>query len=199
MLKVTDQKDSFTEEEYLKIELVSEVKHEYVDSRIFAMAGASQNHGRISGNIYRKFGNHLENTPCEPFISDMKLKTSTGQYRYPDVLVVCDNKFINNGHVTQTPIIIVEVLSHSTRKTDEKDKFLEYINIPTLKEYVLIEQDYVDITVYRKSDDWRTTHYFLDENVYFESIELTLSVEEIYHRVENDDMVEFSKESKNNL
>lgn len=199
MLKVTEQKDSFTEEEYLKIELVSEVKHEYVDSRIFALAGASQNHGRISGNIYRKFGNHLENTPCEPFISDMKLKTSTGQYRYPDVLVVCDNKFINNGHVTQTPIIIVEVLSHSTRKTDEKDKFLEYINIPTLKEYVLIEQDYVDITVYRKSDDWRTTHYFLDENVYFESIELTLSVEEIYHRVENDDMVEFSKESKNNL
>ena len=121
----------------------------------------------------------------------MKVKTSSEQFRYPDVLVVCDKGFINNGYVTQSPIIIVEVLSRSTRKIDEKDKLIEYINIPTLKEYVLIEQDYADITVYRESDDWRTTHYFLGENIYFESIEFTLSVEEIYHRVENEDVVKF--------
>ncbi|NOQ15400.1 MAG: Uma2 family endonuclease [Methyloprofundus sp.] len=185
-----------SEEEYLKGELTREVRHEYVDGQIFAMAGVSPDHGRISGNIYRKFANHLENTACEPFISDMKVKTSTGHYRYPDVLVVCDKNFINNGYVTQTPTIIVEVLSRSTRKIDEKDKLLEYINIPTLKEYVLIEQDYADITVYRKSDDWRTTHYFLGEDIHFESIQVSLSVEEIYYRVENEDMLEFLESKK---
>jgi Uma2 family endonuclease len=178
------------EEDYLKNELNSEVKHELVDGHVYAMAGASENHDRISGNIYRKFGNHLEKSPCEPFTSDMKLKTSTGNFRYPDCMVVCDKDDENQFYKTK-PVILVEVLSRSTRKADEKDKLIEYINIPTLQEYVLIEQDYVDITVYRKSDNWHSVHYFLGETLYFESIDLTLSVEEIYHRVQNDDMAEF--------
>ncbi|MBT9098654.1 Uma2 family endonuclease [Methylovulum psychrotolerans] len=177
-------------EDYLKWELTSEVKHELVGGHVYAMAGASENHDRISGNIYRKFGNHLEKSPCEPFTSDMKLKTSTGNFRYPDCMVICDKDDENQYYKTK-PIILVEVLSRSTRKTDEKDKLIEYINIPTLQEYVLIEQDYVDITVYRKSDNWHSVHYFLGETLYFESIDLTLSVEEIYHRVQNDDMAEF--------
>ena len=127
--------------------------HEYVDGFIHAMTDASPNHGRIASNISRKFGNHLANSSCEVFSADMKVKTPSGQYRYPDVMVLCDNQFIDNDYVTQTPTIIVEVISRSTRKIDEKTKLLEYINIPTLKEYVVIEQDVVDITVYRKSDD----------------------------------------------
>lgn len=185
------QKQLLSEAEYLVAEVHSNLKHEFIDGEMFAMAGASANHGRISGNIFRKVGNHLENTSCEPFMSDMKVKTSTGRYRYPDVLVVCDNDFIDNDFVTKTPVILVEVLSRTTRKIDEKDKLLEYINIPTLKEYVIIEQDVVDVTVYRKSDDWRSTHYFLDEAIYFESIDITLSVEDIYHRVKNEDMSDF--------
>lgn len=182
--------DLMSVEDYLKFELTSEVKHELVEGYVYAMAGASENHDRISVNVLRKFGNHLENSPCEPFTSDMKLKTSTGNFRYPDCMVICDKDNESQYYKTK-PIILVEVLSRSTRKTDEKDKLMEYINIPTLQEYVLIEQDYVDITVYRKSDNWRSVHYFLGETLYFESIDLTLSVEEIYHRVQNDDMVEF--------
>lgn len=68
---------------------------------------------------------------------------------------------------------------------------LENINNPTLEEYVIIEQDFVDITVYQKRDDWRSTHYFLEETIHFKSIDLALSVEEIYHRVNNEDMIEF--------
>lgn len=175
-------------EDYLAAELAREIKHEYVNGEVFAMAGASPNHGRIAGNIYRKLASHLDNSACEAFISDMKIKTASGSYRYPDVLVISDNDFIDNGYVTQTPTILVEVLSHSTRKIDEKDKLLEYINIPTLLEYVIVEQDFVDITVYRKSDEWRSTHYFLGESLFLESIDLTLTVEDIYHRVANEDM-----------
>lgn len=180
-----------TPEQYLENELTSEVRHEYVNGYVYAMSGASPNHGRISANINRRFGNHLDNTPCEPFSSDMRLKTPTGQYRYPDVLVTCDNDFIDNGYVTQTPTIIIEILSRTTRKTDERAKQLEYINIPTLKEYVMIEQDFIDIRVLRKRDDWRTSHYYITEDIHFESIDLTLTVADIYYRVKNQDMAEF--------
>ncbi len=183
--------DLITPAQYLENERTSEMKHEYVDGQTYAMAGASPNHGRISANLIRRLGNQLDNSPCEPFSSDLMLKTPTGQYRYPDVMVVCDDEFIDNGYVTQTPVIIIEILSRSTRKIDERTKQLEYINIPTLKEYVLIEQDIVDIRVLRKSDDWRTSHYYLGESVYFESLDVTLSVEEIYNRVQNQDMTDF--------
>ena len=176
-------------EEYLKWELSSQIKHELIDGQVYAMAGASANHERISGNLYRKLGNHLENSPCEPFGSDMKLRINANFF-YPDVMVDChfDN---SEPYFTKTPIIIVEVLSKSTRKTDETIKLLSYINIPSLKEYVLIQQDFVDIQVIRRSEGWIPKHYFLGDDITFESIDLTLSVDEIYHRVQNEDMLEF--------
>ncbi|MFT4926584.1 MAG: Uma2 family endonuclease, partial [Phenylobacterium sp.] len=85
----------------------------------------------------------------------------------------------------------VEVLSKTTHQTDRTIKRLSYINLPSLLEYVLIEQDFVDIEVMKKSDGWKSSHYFLGDKVYFESIDLTLSVEEIYHRVHNDNMQAF--------
>jgi len=186
----TKSNDLISVEDYLKFELVSEIKHEFIDGQVYAMAGASANHDRISGTIYRKFGNHLENSACEPFTSDMKLKTSTVNFRYPDCMVICDKDDENKFYKTK-PVILVEVISRSTRKIDKKDKLLEYINISSLQEYVIIEQDVVDIEVFRRSNHWRNNHYFLGDEIVFESIDLTLSVEEIYHRVQNEDMTEF--------
>lgn len=181
--------DLISVEDYLTGELNSDIKHELIDGYVYAMAGASANHERISGNISRKFGNHLENQPCEPFGSDMKLRINSNFF-YPDVMVDChfDN---SEPYFTQTPIIIVEVLSKSTRKKDTTLKFMSYLNIPSLKEYVLIEQDFVDVQVFRRSEGWLARHYFLGDEITFESIGLTLPVEDIYHRVQNDDMVEF--------
>ena len=190
--------DFITSEQYLVDEKTRLVKHEFVDGQIFAMGGASNNHGRITGNVSGEFRTHLKGKSCEPFASDMKVKTSTGSFRYPDVVVVCDNDFIENGYATQNPVIIVEVLSRSTRKIDERDKLIEYINIPSLVEYVIIEQDIVDVTVYRKSDDFRSTHYFLGDDIHFESIDCTLSVEEIYSRVDNQDVNEFLEQAGRN-
>ncbi|BCG64383.1 MAG: hypothetical protein methR_P2156 [Methyloprofundus sp.] len=177
-------------EEYLERELKAELKHEYVNGDIYAMAGASENHDYISGNIFAEFHAHLKNSSCRPFTSDIKVKTANGKFRYPDCMVVCEEDNENAYYKTK-PVILVEVLSRSTRKVDEKYKLLEYINIPTLKEYVLIEQDFVDIEVFRKQDNWFPQHYFLGDEVIFESIGLTLTVEEIYHRVNNEDMLEF--------
>lgn len=177
------------EEDYLQGELISDIKHELIDGCVYAMAGASANHERIAGNIYRKFGNHLDGSPCEPFGSDMKVKVGSNFF-YPDVIVDCHFDE-SQPYFTESPVIIVEVLSKATRKIDETVKLLSYINIPTLQEYVLIEQDYVDIQVIRRSEPWLPRHYFLGDEITFESIGLTLPVEEIYSRVQNEDMVEF--------
>jgi len=68
-----------------------------------------------------------------------------------------------------------------------------------LQEYVLIEQDFVDVEVVRRSEGWQSKHYYLGDEVTFGSIELTLSVEEIYHRVQNEDMLEFLADKSNEL
>lgn len=181
--------EAISEEEYLQGELVSEVKHELIDGCVYAMAGASANHERIAGNVYAEFRNHLKGSPCEPFGSDMKVKAGFNFY-YPDVSVACHFDE-TKPYFTESPVIIVEVLSKATRKMDVSLKLLAYVNLPSLQEYVLIEQDFVDIQVIRRSESWLPRHYFLGDDITFEAIGLTLPVEEIYARVHNEDMVEF--------
>ncbi len=180
------------EEEYLEGEKIAELKHEYVDGHIYAMAGAHSNHNVLSGNVHGEFRNHLKGKPCRAYMSDMKVRIANGsKYYYPDVLVNCPPV---NGYFTETPTIIVEVLSSSTRRTDETEKRLAYMQIETLEEYVLIAQDFVQIEVIRKNEGWKSAKYFLGDEVIFTSIGLTLSVEEIYDGVDNADMMEWLKQ-----
>lgn len=183
-------KASFISEvEYLAGEKIADIKHEYIDGEVFAMAGASASHNRISLNVARKFGNHLENKPCQPYISDMKVKVGS-KYFYPDVLVDCSG-LADDSHVTETPTLIIEVLSKSTRRMDETTKRIAYTQINSLLEYVLIEQDFVDIEVIRRRNGWQSEHFYLGDSVTFEAIGLTLMVEEIYDRVNNPELVEW--------
>jgi Uma2 family endonuclease len=179
-----------SEQDYLEAEKVSDVKHEYFDGEIFAMSGAKANHQRVTMNVGGEFRNHLKGTPCEAFSSDMKVRADKGnKYFYPDVVVSCNQD--GESDFTESPRLIVEVLSNSTRKFDKDLKRKIYQTIPTLEEYVLIEQDHVDIEISRKSADWHSSYYFLGDDVTFESIGLTLPVLEIYSRVENKELQEF--------
>ncbi len=157
------------------------------------MAGASANHERIAGNVYAEFRNHLKGSPCEPFGSDMKVKAGANFF-YPDVIVACHFDE-SKPYFTDSPLIIVEVLSKATRKMDESVKLLAYINLSSLQEYVLIEQDFVDIQVIRRRESWLPRRYFLGDDITFEEIGLTLPVEDIYARVHNEDMMEFLSHS----
>ncbi|MBS3951991.1 MAG: Uma2 family endonuclease [Methylomicrobium sp.] len=181
-----------SEQDYLEGEKLSEIKHEYIDGDVYAMAGASKNHERITMNLTREFGNHLKNKPCEPFASDVKIKAGS-RFFYPDVMVVCDDA-TPNEYYTESPVIIVEVVSKSTRRIDETIKRTTYPTIPSLKEFVLIEQDFVDVEVCRKSQGWISNHFFMGDEVPFESLGLTLAVEEIYARVDNEDVRTFLEE-----
>lgn len=179
-------------EDYLAAELLSDTKHEYDDGEVVAMSGVSKNHDRIKMNLSRIFGNHLQDKPCEPFSSDVKVKI--GQYLfYPDAMVVCEDTSTHE-YYAESPVLVVEVLSKSTRRRDETLKRRLYQTIPTLQEYVLIEQDIVDVEVCRRSEGWVSNHYFLGDDVPFESIGLNLGVFEIYARVDNEDMRTFIAE-----
>lgn len=181
--------DRITEQEYLEGELISDIKHELIDGYAYAMAGASKNHERVTGNLFARLYAHLENTPCEPFASDIKIKVEE-DFFYPDVMVVCNDK-TNNEYYTDSPLIIIEVLSKSTRRKDQALKRRAYQTLPSVQEYVLIEQDFVEVEVCRKSQHWQSEHYFLGDEVHFESIDLSVPVETIYSRVVNEEMTEF--------
>jgi len=182
-----------SEEEYLRTEVERDIKHEYIDGYLYAMAGVKKNHQRITVNLLSAFRIFLNGKRFEPFASDVKLKVGS-RFFYPDVMVVCeDNK---QDYYTESPVIIVEVLSKSTRRMDETVKKWAYQNIPTLQEYVLIEQDFVDVEVCRRSQGWVSNHYFLGDSVYFEAISSEMSVADIYERVDNEDMQTFSAQAE---
>ena len=178
-----------SEQEYLDAEPYAEVKREYIDGYVYAMAGAKASHNRIVGNVHGELRNHLKNQPCQPYMSDMKVKVGKN-YFYPDVLVDCTN-LSDDSVFTETPRLIVEVLSKSTRRMDETTKRMAYIQLETLLEYVLIEQDFVKVEVIRRSSGWLPAHYYLGDEVVFESIGLTLAVEDIYDRVQNEDVTDW--------
>ena len=183
-LKYKEQ--SISEQEYLQSELLSPVKREFIHGDVYAMAGASTNHNRIVTNMVSEFRFGLKNTSYEPFASDMKVQIENNFF-YPDVLVVCDHKANDQG-VIDAPIILVEVLSKSTRQIDHTLKRTAYQQLPSLLEYVLVEQDFVDVEVCRRNNHWQSEHFYLGHEVLFESIDIRLSVAEIYERVVNDDM-----------
>jgi len=184
------QLNFISEQDYLAGELISTVKHEYINGDVYAMAGASKNHDKIAGNIFAKFHLHLEKTACTPFFSDVKIKVEN-DYFYPDVMVVCD-ELSDHDYYTESPIIIVEVLSKATRKMDQTLKRQTYQHLPSLQEYVLIEQDLVDVELCRRANHWQPEHYYLGDTVYFAAIDLYLPVEAIYARVANPDMQDFA-------
>jgi Uma2 family endonuclease len=187
--------NKLSEKDYLSGEKTSDVKFEYIDGDVFAMAGATRKHNRISGNFFRETDNQLKTnaSPCTTFSSDMKVKISNSSkyFFYPDVMVSCENNDNEDEHFITSPKIIVEVLSKSTRKNDTTIKMVSYFTIPSLEEYVLIEQDICEIQVFKKSEDWRSSFYYLGDDICFSSINVTVSVEDIYYQIKNEEMSEF--------
>jgi len=173
-------------EEYLKGEEFSPIKHEYIHGEVYAMAGASDRHHRICANVFIKLDSHLAESKCEAFMAEMKLKADEKTFYYPDVFVSCD-KAIKSAFFREEPVLIVEVVSPSTRQTDRREKLRVYQQIPTVREYVIIEQDKMLVEIHRRQPDGRWITYFynegdLDEQIEFQAVDLALDLEGIYRR-----------------
>ncbi|HEY1052043.1 MAG TPA: Uma2 family endonuclease [Prosthecobacter sp.] len=154
-LKLEPRPPKWSVQDYLEAEKNSEVRHEYVGGDLYAMAGASEEHNFISLNIASALRAHLRGKPCKVFIHDMKAHVFANLtlFYYPDVMVACDPSDDDRYYKTK-PRIIVEVVSESSRGTDTREKFITFIQLPSLEEYVLVEQGSMTVTVHRRSNEW---------------------------------------------
>ena len=172
-----------TAAEYLEGERSSEIRHEFLDGRIYAMAGASLRHNEICFDTTALLKKHLRGGPCRTFIEAVKVEIADDLgdfYYYPDVFVTCEPAD-DDTHVVRHPKLVIEVLSPSTSRNDRGDKLANYKRIPSVEEIVYIEQDWPEIFIVRRSDRWKKHIYTqLDSLVPLESIGLNVLVSAFY-------------------
>ncbi|EKV01675.1 hypothetical protein Lepto7375DRAFT_3853 [Leptolyngbya sp. PCC 7375] len=178
----------FTPEEYLEIERVSPIKHEYLQGQIVAMAGATKAHVIITGNLSALLVNHLRGTGCISYAVDMKVRLpELNLFYYPDLAVTCDDRDrVSDEDFILHPKLIIEVLSDSTEAFDRGDKFSDYKSVAELEEYVLVHQKQVLVERFqRKSDNlWFPQVYRVGEQVEFESIGFKVETSNLYENLE---------------
>ncbi len=179
-------KTKISVEDYLEGEKISPVKYEFIYGEVYAMAGTSDNHNRIVNEIVARLVFHLRDSRCEPFSGEIKVRVSPNVYYYPDVLVSCEES-PENPYFRNEPILIVEVLSPSTQVIDRREKLLFYQQMPSVQEYAVIEQEKMHVEIHRRQPDGRWITYYFNQNaeeeVEFQSVELTMTLGEIYQRV----------------
>ncbi|MGB3238847.1 MAG: Uma2 family endonuclease [Geitlerinemataceae cyanobacterium] len=173
-------------EQYLEWEKTSPTKHEYINGRVYAMAGANDAHNTLTFNLSGLFYTHLQGRSCRGYAADMKVKIASEDiYYYPDLLVTCDERDRENRDFKQHPKLIIEVLSESTEKFDRSQKFADYRTLDPLQEYVLVSQDQINIELFRRNNAGRWELYVFRESddVEFASLELCIPMATVYENV----------------
>jgi len=175
------------EEDYLRGERLREQKHEYVGGRVHAIAGTTNRHSDIAGNVFGSLHARLRGTPCKPCNSDTKVRIrllSGTRYYYPDAMVVCRPNPDSDSFQDQ-PTVIIEVLSDATRRTDEEEKKDAYLTIPSLGLYVMVEQDVALAVVFRRTTTGfeRSVIAGLDSVIPMPEIGIALPLAEIYEGI----------------
>jgi Uma2 family endonuclease len=184
------QSQLYTPEEYLALEEAADHRSEYYQGQIYAMAGGPYKHEVIAGNFYAALHRYAQNGKCVAVASNMRLLVERhGLYTYPDAMLVCGKpQFVTNRtDIILNPLILVEVLSKSTRAYDLGDKFEFYRSIPTFQDYVMVDQDRVFVEYYHKlgAQRWVLTEISDPATVLtLQSIKLDIPVYELYHQVD---------------
>lgn len=174
-------------EDYLAGELESSIKHEYVGGFVHAMAGGTNRHSTISVNIIAALKQHLRGKRFQPFNSDTKVRIRQPhmtRFYYPDTMVVCHPN-PESDTFQDEPVVIVEVLSDSTRRTDLGEKRDAYLSIPSLAVYLLVEPDEPAVRIFRRGPSGfeNETRLGLDSVIELPEIEASLALSEIYENL----------------
>jgi len=145
-------KQKFSIQEYLEMEEAAAEKHEYYKGEIFAMSGAKWPHNTIFKNLFGTLFGKLKGKPCQPYGSDVRIHVEANTlFTYPDISIICGERSTlnNDDYNILNPTVIIEILSPSTKGYDRGDKFKLYRDIPTLKEYILVDSESINIEVFR--------------------------------------------------
>jgi len=176
-------------EDYLAGELLAKRKHEFSAGRVYAMAGGSNAHNSIASSAIITFGSKLRGRRCQAFNSDTKVRVRLAthtRFYYPDAMIVCEP---NPGSDTyqDRPVVIVEVLSASTRRIDEGEKRDAYLSIPTLAAYLLIETTWPRVVAHQRDAVGGFVEQLyegLDAVVPLQDVGVTLALADLYDRVD---------------
>lgn len=182
------------EQDYLDFDGQSDTKHEYVGGYVYAMAGASDAHVTITGNLVATIRPLLRGKRCKDYSSDMRLaipESASGgdqAYYYPDFFITCSEADLspNAKTIKREPCLVVEVLSpNSTELTDRTEKLDNYRRIPSLAQYWLVDQDRLRIIVYsRAGAEWRMTdHANAESTIALPIGGLTVRLGDLYEKV----------------
>ena len=171
--------------EYLASESTSEVRHEYIDGEILAMAGGTPTHALLCTNAAVALGGALRGRPCRPYSADLRVRIpDTGLATYPDVSVICGTLVTGEPDLdaATNPTVLVEVLSPSTEAYDRGEKFAHYRRLPSLQEYVLVAQDRVRVEHYRRNadDSWTLRELGAGHALRLDSIDAALAIDDLY-------------------
>jgi Uma2 family endonuclease len=177
-----------TPAEYLEGEDLADLRHEYFDGHIQAMSGASDRHNEIALDVASFIKSRLKDGPCKTFLLDMKLELRNDgktYYYYPDVFVTCSPEDAQSPLIKRHPVLVIEVLSPSTWRVDQGEKLQNYKLLSGLFEIVFIAQEWPEVILHRRSNQWQPEHFSLpDDNLHLESIGLNLTLAEIYKSIE---------------
>lgn len=173
--------------EFLDWENSQDQRHEFVGGEVFAMVGAGRVHGLVSLNIATSLKQQLRGTPCQAFISDMKLQTADDSLFYPDVFVTRDPADLRTELVFRAPTVVVEVLSPSTEAFDRGLKFAHYRRLPSLQEYLLVDPDARRMELFRRgADGLFTLHDAADGAITLASIGCTLTADLVFEDLDGE-------------
>jgi Uma2 family endonuclease len=185
-MEAVERAEMLSVEDYLAGEQRSAVRHEYVGGTVCAMAGASDEHIVICMNLAFALRTHLRGTPCRVQMSEGKARLRLANediFYYPDVMVVCDPRDTDR-YFKRYPKILIEVLSESTEAIDRRKKFLGYRQIETLEEYVLVAEDKMEVTLFRRESHWQPEVLRRpDQHLRLASLDFTSPLSAVYEGV----------------
>ncbi len=181
------EKQKFTPSDFLAWDQTQTIRHEYFHGEVFAMAGGSDNHATVIGNVYVSLRAHLKGTPCRVFMQDVKLNVEqANSYFYPDVFVTCSERDAKQRLIKSEAKLVIEVLSPSTTAFDRGHKFEAYRSMPSLQEYVLIDPEAQTAEVYRRSsnEEWILRAFPVGQGLSLQSVDLTITAVDLFADVE---------------
>jgi Uma2 family endonuclease len=175
----------FSFRDYVRLEEYSNIRHEFLEGVIYAMAGGTPEHAALAARIIRGIGARLEGSPCEVFTSDLRVRVAaTGLATYPDVAVVCGGLQTDpeDSSTVLNPTLLVEVLSDSTAEYDRGEKLDHYRKIPSLREILLVSHREAAVEVWRRDDasGWSSEIVRAGERLKLRSVDCDLTVDDLY-------------------
>jgi Uma2 family endonuclease len=181
---VMTARQRFTFRDYVSLEELAAVKHEYLDGAVWAMAGGTPEHAGIAGNVIGILRQQLSGKPCRVFTSDLRIRVrATGLATYPDASVVCGQLETDpeDKNTVVNPRIVVEVLSSSTEQYDRGEKLTHYFQVESLEAVLLVAHDGRRVDVhYRTQEGWTVRQYTGSQVAMLEAIDAQIPLDELY-------------------